>query len=525
MGIVAEDLERVRAETDLVALVGEHTQIKRSGRQWMAVCPMHGERTASLSISAEKGVYHCFGCGRGGDSISFYREVTGADFVVAVEALAARAHIELRYTSTDEGRARSRRRRLADAVAEAVKFYRKMLVACDDTHVRRLAESLGFDGAADSLWQPGWAPPQTPIGDIVELGRGDLDAAGLTDAGRDAFSGCVVVAIVDESGAAVGLAGASAADERWRMPPQRSALYKSDRVLFGLHQQRAEIVKLCRAAVFDSVAGAVGHRGGGESVVLAAPGDISETHCKLLRRFAAQQVTLMAVPAEDQARRLFGWAHDNALSLLTPAPHGDVPLLRRMVDCAVSGHDLSTGAGRDAATAAARHVVAAHPDPLVRREYLAGVERLCVSPEPAAAGLVEAERVLLSHAAADPSAVWLLQPGLFHDAALAAAAAAAVNGADSLAGLLLEAGITPTADSAAARAAASDMALAAARCSVDELLRQAAADPVSAASCAVALRWLKTNMEKLDTVGAEREAAVAVLLPWLAEHAATSTLS
>ena len=524
MGIVAEDLERVRAETDLVALVGEHTQIKRSGRQWMAVCPMHGERTASLSISAEKGVYHCFGCGRGGDSISFYREVTGADFVAAVEALAARAHIELRYTSTDEGRVRSRRRRLADAVAEAAQFYRKMLVGCDDTHVRRLAESLGFDGAADSLWQPGWAPPQTPIGDIVELGRSDLDSAGLTDAGRDMYSGCVVVAIADESGTAVGLAGAAAADEPWRMPPQRSALYKPDRVLFGLHQQRAEIVKQRAAAVFDSVAGTIGHRGAG-SVVLGAPGGLSETHCKLLRRFAAEQVTLMTVPAEDQARRLFGWAHDHALSLLTPAPHGDVPLLRRMVDSAMSGHDLATDAGREAATAAARPIVAAHPDPLVRREYLSTVERLCASPEPAAAALIEAERTLLSHAAADPSSVGLLHPALFRDATLAAAAAAAVSGTDSLAGLLSEAGITPTPDSAAAGAAAADMALAAARRSVNELLRQAAADPVSATSCAVALRWLKTNMEKLDVAGAERDVAAATLLPWLAEHAATSALN
>ncbi|MFQ5556907.1 MAG: CHC2 zinc finger domain-containing protein [Acidimicrobiales bacterium] len=91
MGIVDEDIARVREAIDLVQLVAEHTDIKRSGRQWMARCPLHGEKTPSLSVNPEKGVYYCFGCGRSGDAITFVQEVDNLDFAAAVEQLAARA--------------------------------------------------------------------------------------------------------------------------------------------------------------------------------------------------------------------------------------------------------------------------------------------------------------------------------------------------------------------------------------------------------------------------------------------------
>ena len=86
MGIVAEDIAKVRSATDIVAIIGEHTEIKRSGRQWMARCPLHGERTPSLSVSPDKGVYYCFGCQRSGDVITF---VTVVVLFLSIAGLAA----------------------------------------------------------------------------------------------------------------------------------------------------------------------------------------------------------------------------------------------------------------------------------------------------------------------------------------------------------------------------------------------------------------------------------------------------
>ena len=93
--ISAVDLARVRAAADLVAIAGEHTQLKRVGRQWMATCPFHKEPTPSLSINAEEGLWWCFGCQQGGDAITFVQRIHHFEFVDAVEWLAARAGITL----------------------------------------------------------------------------------------------------------------------------------------------------------------------------------------------------------------------------------------------------------------------------------------------------------------------------------------------------------------------------------------------------------------------------------------------
>ena len=79
MGIVDDDVRRVRDATDIVGLITEHTQLKKQGAQWMGLCPFHGEKSPSFSVNAEKGVYYCFGCQAKGDAIDFARETEGLD--------------------------------------------------------------------------------------------------------------------------------------------------------------------------------------------------------------------------------------------------------------------------------------------------------------------------------------------------------------------------------------------------------------------------------------------------------------
>ena len=104
MGILDDDVARVREATDLVALVGEHVALKRVGRRFQGLCPFHPEKTPSFSVNPEKGVYYCFGCQKSGDAITFVREVEHLDFVGAIERLAARAGITLRYDDANFSR-------------------------------------------------------------------------------------------------------------------------------------------------------------------------------------------------------------------------------------------------------------------------------------------------------------------------------------------------------------------------------------------------------------------------------------
>ncbi|MGH9062201.1 MAG: CHC2 zinc finger domain-containing protein, partial [Acidimicrobiales bacterium] len=160
MGIVDEDIARVRAATDFVALAGEHIALKRVGRGWTGLCPFHGEKSPSFSVNAELGVYYCFGCQARGDVITFVREMEHLDFVDAVERLAARANITLRYDDASANRDHQRRSRLHDALEAAVTWYHQHLLAGKDSSPARayLRHERGYDGDIVRRYRLGWAP-------------------------------------------------------------------------------------------------------------------------------------------------------------------------------------------------------------------------------------------------------------------------------------------------------------------------------------------------------------------------------
>src|SRR2546422_594594 len=147
MGILEEDVARVREATNIVAVASEHLALRRVGRRYQGLCPFHAEKTPSFTLNPELGLYHCFGCGVGGDAISFVREVEHLDFVGAVERLASRAGISLRYDDAATTRHRQRRDRLVEAVAAAVEHYHRLLVeAPEDRLAHRYLRSRGRDG-------------------------------------------------------------------------------------------------------------------------------------------------------------------------------------------------------------------------------------------------------------------------------------------------------------------------------------------------------------------------------------------
>ena len=108
MGILDEDVVRVRETADIVAVISQHTQLKRVGQRWSGLCPFHNEKSPSFSVNSTDGLYYCFGCRASGDVITFVREIEHLDFVGAVEWLAAKSGITLRYTEKNESESRKR---------------------------------------------------------------------------------------------------------------------------------------------------------------------------------------------------------------------------------------------------------------------------------------------------------------------------------------------------------------------------------------------------------------------------------
>src|SRR5688572_11298781 len=120
VGIVDEDVVKVRDAADIVGIVTQYVQLKRVGRRFSGLCPFHAEKTPSFSVNQEEGFWYCFGaCHRGGDVIDFVREIEHLDFVGSIEWLAAKTGITLRYTERAEGEGRRQRTKLVDAIAKA----------------------------------------------------------------------------------------------------------------------------------------------------------------------------------------------------------------------------------------------------------------------------------------------------------------------------------------------------------------------------------------------------------------------
>ena len=146
MGIVDEDIQRVRDAVNLRDIVSQYLQLKRVGRRWVGLCPFHAEKTGSFNVNEENGLFKCFGCGIGGDSITFVREIEHLDFVGAVEWLAGKAGITIRYTERREDEGRKRRGVLLDAMAKAVAWYHERLLhGADAGTARGYVRSRGLD--------------------------------------------------------------------------------------------------------------------------------------------------------------------------------------------------------------------------------------------------------------------------------------------------------------------------------------------------------------------------------------------
>src|SRR3712207_6013846 len=125
-----ESVERVKAAIDMVDLVGAKTELRRSGVNRMeGLCPFHDERTPSFGIDPVQKLYHCFGCGAGGDAITFVRETEGVDFIGAIELLADRYGLELEVADEDPREAQRRRRhaRLHELLERTAAFYTRYL--------------------------------------------------------------------------------------------------------------------------------------------------------------------------------------------------------------------------------------------------------------------------------------------------------------------------------------------------------------------------------------------------------------
>jgi len=206
-----ESVEAVKAAANIVELVETRTRLRKVGGRYTGLCPFHEEKTPSFSVSPDRGTYHCFGCGVGGDSISFVRETEGVDFVGAIEWLADRFHVELQYdeSSPQADAQRRKRDRLYALLEQAAVFYERTLWESEHgAQARAYLESraLGADVARE--FRLGLSPAGATLArKAAEKGytRDELAATGLvTRRGNDYFQRRLMFPLTDARARVIG---------------------------------------------------------------------------------------------------------------------------------------------------------------------------------------------------------------------------------------------------------------------------------------------------------------------------------
>src|SRR5579864_9490952 len=247
-GVVAE----VQAKVDLLAYVSQYVTLKKRGREYTGLCPFHAEKTPSFSLNADKQVWHCYGCGAGGDLIKFVQRYENVDFQTALRMLAQRAGVELRE-SKDAGRRRSEREAIYEANAVAASYFaaelKKSPAARDYLRSRGVAletaEKFGIGFAPDS-WD-GFVAAARKSGVDLELAAraGLVRARPQSDGYYDFFRNRLMLPIHNLTGEVMAFGGRSLGDEmpKYINTPSTAAYTK------GQHVYALNVARRAAAAV------------------------------------------------------------------------------------------------------------------------------------------------------------------------------------------------------------------------------------------------------------------------------------
>lgn len=321
--ISPEFLTRVKAAVNLVDIVGEHVVLRKSGSNLSGLCPFHSERTPSFSVSPQKQVYHCYGCKKGGDVVSFMIDMHGLSFIEAVEELAERSKIALPSEwkhHSNENLSEEERKKLEAARERASVGFRLNRFAAQAFHTRlskdpQAQSYLRKRGVTEELirsFYVGVTPNEweslslhlqkakAPLNLAADLGlispsqKGALSQTGYFDL----FRGRIVFPILDLRGRISGFGGRQIEDDPEKKNPKylnsrESAWFHKSKVLFGLFQAQKHIREQDAAILVEGYFDVVAlHRAGFQNAVATCGTAMTADHLKILNRFASRIIVL-----------------------------------------------------------------------------------------------------------------------------------------------------------------------------------------------------------------------------------------
>jgi len=298
-GLIPDDvIERIRSATDIVDLVGEYVQLKRAGANHQGLCPFHQEKTPSFSVNPAKQIYHCFGCGVGGDAVGFLMRYDNLTYPEALRKLADRAGIEIPETRRDN-RPKPDYGPLYDANEKAAGFFRDCLADKKlGKKARKYLKSRGIDEALAKEFGLGYAPDGWE-NLAARLGEEGVDEKTLLACGLvaerqksegvyDRFRDRLMFTIRDTKGRAVGFGGRimGEGEPKYLNSPE-TPVFRKGELLYLLDRAADSIRKNGHAIVVEGYTDAIAcHRAGVTNAVATLGTALTEGHLRVLGRYA-----------------------------------------------------------------------------------------------------------------------------------------------------------------------------------------------------------------------------------------------
>jgi DNA primase len=416
-----EDIAAVRERSPIDEVVGEYLQLRNAGGGSVkGLCPFHDEKTPSFNVTPSRGLWYCHGCGEGGDVIKFVQKIDALSFVEAVEKLAGRAGLELRYEQGGyvPGQEQSQRRRLIEAHRAAAEYYAERLRGPDAEHGRTFLAERGFELGDIEEFGVGYSPKTWEDLTRHLRGRGFTDTelvlAGLAIQGnrgaRDRFRGRLMWPIRDLSGDVIAF-GARKLDPddngpKYLNTPETS-LFRKSTVLYGADLARRGIAQRRQAVIVEGYTDVMAcHLAGVPTAVATCGTSFGEEHIKVLRRLimdtdwskgeiiftfdgdmAGKRAALRAFETEDKfVTQTYVTVQADGLDPCdVRLAHGDaavrdliarrVPLHEFAIRSLLDEYDLDTAEGRIAALDAAAQFIARIKDDALRKVYAGRLDR------------------------------------------------------------------------------------------------------------------------------------------------------
>ncbi|GGU16736.1 DNA primase [Streptomyces lateritius] len=292
-------MKAVRDAVPIDAVVSEYLQLRNAGGgNLKGLCPFHDEKSPSFQVSPSKGLFHCFGCQEGGDTIAFVMKIDHLSFSETVERLAAKAGITLRYEEGgyNPGHQRGERIRLVEAHQAAARYYIEQLGSPEAEIGRKFLAERGFDQAAAEHFGVGYSPAGWDHLTRFLRGKGfsdkELILSGLSQDGRrgpiDRFRGRLMWPIRDVGGEVVGFGARKLRDDdngpKYLNTPE-TPIYKKSQVLYGIDLAKKDIAKVSRAVVVEGYTDVMACHLAGVTTAIATCGTaFGGDHIKILRR-------------------------------------------------------------------------------------------------------------------------------------------------------------------------------------------------------------------------------------------------